>query len=160
MQSKDWLEHYYFERFLLEISIATLERGGVTSSLHTYEFLASIDAWGLPKYPDRTLILPPEASIAEGLRSFIQKNTSHLYAPGAWLGTWIHPLTHDCHLDVTEICPTLEEARRAAQMHSLSKQQGIVALYNFKHNLTVFLSGPGELCHRNPGKRLACDNRP
>lgn len=144
MESENRLEHYYFERFLLEISIATLERGGVTSNLCTYEFLAPIDAWGLPKYPDRTLILPPEACIAEGLRSFIQNNASYLYAPDSWLGTWIHPLTHYCHLDITEICPTLEEAHHAAYIHSQNRQREIIALYNFKHNRTVFLSNEFE----------------
>ena len=148
MQSENRLEHYYFEKFLLEISIATLERGGVTSNLHTYEFLAPIDAWGLPKYPDRTLILPPEACITEGLRSFIQNNTSHLHAPGTWLGTWIHPLTQCCHLDITEIRPTLEEARHAAHIHSQNRQREIVALYNFKYNRTVFLYNESE--QKNP----------
>ena len=145
MQSANWLEYYYFEKFLLEISIATLERGGVTSSLHTYEFLAPVDAWGLPKYPDRTLILPPEACIAEGLWRFIQNNTSYLYAPDTWLGTWIHPLTRCCHLDITEICPTLDEARHAAYMYSQSGQREIIALYNFKYDRTVFL------CHEVDG---------
>ena len=139
MQIERHLERDLFEKVLWEIAIATLERGGVTFDLLTTSFLAPIDAWGLPRYPERTLILPPDACIAEGLRHFIQQNSSHLYAPEVWLGTWIHPQTNCCHLDITEIYPTLEEAQRIAHSRSLGRQQKILALYNFKHQRTLFL---------------------
>jgi len=66
MQFATWLERYYFEKYILEVSIATLERGGVTSKVDTYQFLNPIDAWGMPKYPDKTVILPPRANISQG----------------------------------------------------------------------------------------------
>lgn len=135
VQFQTWLERYAFQKFILEISIATLEKGGVTSNLHTYQFLAPIDAWGLPKYPERTLILPPNANIAEGLHQFIEANYSDLYAPG----TWINPLTQCCHLDITEIFPSLAEARCEALKRAMPGCRSIVALYNFKHDQTVYL---------------------
>jgi hypothetical protein len=46
MQFRTWLEQYTFEKYILEVSIATLERGGVTTNPNTYQFLAPIDAWG------------------------------------------------------------------------------------------------------------------
>src|SRR4051794_23320287 len=109
MHLQSLLERYYLEKFILEVSIATLEYGGVTSNLPTYQFLAPIDAWGLPRYPDKTLILQPGADIFSGLYSFIQNNGDALHKPDYWLGTWINPTTHCCHIDITEICSTLEE---------------------------------------------------
>ncbi len=139
MQFKTWLEQYYFEKYILEVSIATLERGGVTTNLDTYQFLAPIDAWGLPKYPGKTAILPPGVNIADELIQFIQLNYTYLHEPDAWLGTWINPTTKYCHLDITTIYPTLEEAKREALVRSMQESRNIVAIYNFKQNQTVFL---------------------
>jgi hypothetical protein len=141
MRFKTWLERYYFEKYILEVSIATLERGGVTTNPHTYQFLAPIDAWGLPKYPGKTAILPPEANIAEELIRFIQTNNIYLHEPDAWLGTWINPVTKCCHLDITTISPSLEEAKREAFARSILERRHIVAIYNFKQNQTVYLCG-------------------
>lgn len=137
MYSEDqetWLEHYRFEKYLLDLCIVTLEQGGVTSNILTRQFLPPIDAWGGPKYPEKTLILPPGANLMPGLRAFIQCNQSALHSPDAWLGTWINPFTRCCHLDITEIYFDLDEARREALKHSQ-----VLALYNFKHNQTVYL---------------------
>ncbi len=139
MQFDTWLEQYYFERYILEVSIATLERGGVTSKVDTYQFLAPIDAWGLPKYPGKTVVLPPGANIAEELIQFIKANEADLHEPDAWLGTWIDPTTKRCYLDITTILPTLEEAKREASERSIQESRNIVAVYNFKHNQTVYL---------------------
>lgn len=139
MQTGLLLERYYLEKFILEVSIATLEHGGVTSNLHTYQFLAPIDAWGLPRYPEKTLILQPDADIFSGLRHFIHANTDSLHAPGSWLGTWINPSTDCCHLDITEIYPTFEEARAQALQRNASGVRAIVAIYNFKQKRTVYL---------------------
>jgi len=139
MQFRTWLEQYTFEKYILEVSIATLERGGVTTNPNTYQFLDPIDAWGLPKYPGKTAILPPEANIAEELIRFIQVNNMHLQEPDVWLGTWINPNTKCCHLDITTIYPTLEEAKREAFLRSMLESRTIVAIYNFKQNQTVYL---------------------
>lgn len=137
-----WLEQYQFERFVLDLAIATLKYGGVTSQLPTYKFLDPIDAWGLPKYPDKTLILNPEANIAEGLHNFIQTNEIFLREPDTWLGTWINPNTLCCYVDVTLICPRLEEARREAIQRSQEGKRPVLALYNFKYNKTLYLNQP------------------
>ncbi len=139
MQYATLLERYHFEKYILEVSIATLERGGVTSKVDTYQFLNPIDAWGMPKYPDRTVILPPEVNIAQGIADFIQCNNAHLKEPDSWLGTWINPTTGECYLDITTIYPCLEEARREAIALSQRTRRRIVALYNFKHEQTVYL---------------------
>lgn len=129
-----WLEHYRFEKYLLDLCIVTLEQGGVTSNIFTRQFLPPIDAWCVPKYPERTLILPPGSNLLAALKVFIHQNHLALRCPDAWLGTWIHPFTHACHLDITEIYPDLDEAREEAL-----KRSRVLALYNFKHNQTVFL---------------------
>src|SRR5271157_5171542 len=137
MQFRTWLEQYNFEKYILEVSIATLERGGVTTNPNTYQFLAPIDAWGLPKYPGKTTILPREANIAVELIRFIRVNSTFLKEPDVWLGTWINPNTKNCHLDITTIYPTLEEAKREAFLRSMQESRNIVAIYNFKQNQTV-----------------------
>lgn len=139
MQSTPLLERYYLEKFILEVSIATLEYGGVTSNLRTYQFLEPIDAWALPRYPEKTLILQPGTDISANLRGFIHTNVSHLHAPGSWLGTWINPATRCCHLDITEIYPSLEEARTQALQRNASGSRAIVAVYNFKQQKTIYL---------------------
>ncbi len=132
------------EEFIHEVTLATLEHGGVTSNLHTYQFLAPIDAWALPRYPEETLILPPGADLSSGLRHFIQRNSGHLHASGSWLGTWINPATSCCHLDITEICPTFEEARAQALQRNATSSRLIVAIYNFMHKQTVYVGEEAE----------------
>ena len=129
-----WLERYRFEKYLLDLCIATLEQGGVTSNILTRQFLPPIDAWCVPKYPEKTLILPPGANLIPALKAFIQRNRKDLHCPDLWLGTWVNPFTHCCHLDVTEIYLDLDEARQEAL-----KRSRVLALYNFKHNQTVYL---------------------
>jgi hypothetical protein len=139
MQFRTWLEQYNFEKYILEVSIATIEKGGVTTNPNTYQFLDPIDAWGLPKYPGKTAILLPEANIAQELIRFIKVNTMYLQEPDAWLGTWINPSTQRCHLDITTIYSTLEEAKKEAVLRSIQESRHIVAIYNFKQNQTVYL---------------------
>ena len=139
MQVETWLKQYYFEKYLLEVSIATLERGGVTSNIDTYQFLPPIDAWGFQKHPGKTVVLPPGADIVEELRQFILENNRELHETGAWLGTWIHPSTRCCYLDITAIAPCLEEAKKEASKRSRQDCREIVALYNFKYQQTVYL---------------------
>ncbi|HTK06574.1 MAG TPA: hypothetical protein VL485_05375 [Ktedonobacteraceae bacterium] len=139
MQCKTYLERCYYEKYLLEIAIVTLERGGVTSKVDTHQFLDAIDAWGLPKYPGRTVILTPEADLVEELRQFIDENEQDLLEPDTWLGTWVDPQTQRYYLDLTIIRPVLEEAKREAMERSRQEGRSIVAVYNFKRNLTVYL---------------------
>ncbi len=139
MHCRTYLERCYFEKYLLDVAIATLEQGGVTSKVDTYQFLDSIDAWGLPKYPSKTVILPPEADLVEQLRLFIQAHHVDLLEPDAWLGTWVDPLTQRYYLDITLICPVLEEAKREALERSRQEGRTVVAVYNFKLNQTVYL---------------------
>ncbi|HLZ62020.1 MAG TPA: hypothetical protein VKR06_34175 [Ktedonosporobacter sp.] len=139
MQFATWLDRYYFEKYILDVSIATLERGGVTSKVDTYQFLLPIDAWGLPKYPGRTMIVAQDANIAEELAQFIRDNEPFLREPDTWLGTWVNPRTRLCHLDITVLSPSLEDARREALRLGQKERRTILALYNFKHNQTVYL---------------------
>src|SRR5690242_3566915 len=126
MQFETLLDRYYFEKYVLDVSIATLERGGVTSKVDTYQFLPPIDAWGLPKYPGRTAILTSEANLAEELVHFIRQNESDLREPDTWLGTWINPRTRLCHLDITIIFPSLEDARQEALRRGKREQRAVL----------------------------------
>jgi hypothetical protein len=134
------LEKMYFEKYVLDICIATIERGGVTSKIDTNQFFSSTEAWGLPKYPDRTVILPPGADLVQEITTFIAQNEIYLMEPDCWLGTWIHPSTGHCYLDITAIYSCLEDARREAIVLSQRAQRKIVALYDFKREETVYLS--------------------
>jgi hypothetical protein len=139
MFSETLLEHYYFEKYLLEVAIATLEKGLSASKLNTYQFLAPVDAWGFPKYPGKTAILPPDSDLLAELRAFIHLNRDYLLEAESWLGTWIHPSTRDYYLDITMSCENLEEARKKALEVSREEGRKIVALYNSKRDQTVYL---------------------
>jgi hypothetical protein len=140
MEFEDLLERYCFEKYVLDVCIATLERGGVTSKLDTYEFISPTDeAWGLPKYPDKTAILPPGADLAQAITEFIHANEVYLREPGSWLGTWIDPSTNICYLDITAIYFRIEDAMSQATALSSKTQRKIVALYDFKREQPVYL---------------------
>ena len=129
------LEQYYFDLYVLEVCITTLERGGTTSRPDTYQFLSSVEAWGLPKYPDKTVILPPDANLPQEVTAFIHDNADHFREANCWLGTWIDPQTSHCYLDITSIYTRLEEAITLCHR----AQRKIVALYDFKRERTVYL---------------------
>ncbi|GCE19759.1 hypothetical protein [Dictyobacter kobayashii] len=93
MKFDSLLERYHFDKYVLDVCIATIEQGGVTSKLDTYQFLSPIDAWAIPKYPDKTVILPPSADLQKALSTFIVQNELWLRMPDCWLGTWIEPDT-------------------------------------------------------------------
>jgi len=133
-------EKMYFERYVLDVCSATIERGGVTSKIDTGQFFSATEAWGLPKYPDRTVILPHGADLVQEITAFISHNELYLKEPDCWLGTWIHPSTGHCYLDITAIYSCLEDARNEAIVLSQSSQRKIVALYDFKREETVYLS--------------------
>jgi hypothetical protein len=140
MQFENPLERYYFERYVLDVCIATLERGGVTSKLDTHEFISPTDeAWGLPKYPDKTAILPPGADMVQAITAFIHMNRTYLDEPDSWLGTWIDPSTNICYVDITAIYFRIEDAMREAMTLSSKTQRKIVALYDFKREQPVYL---------------------
>lgn len=130
----------YFENYVLAICTTTLERGGVTSKIDTGQFFASTEAWGLPKYPDRTVILSPGADLKQEITAFILANELYLRQPDCWLGTWINPATGNCYLDITAIYSCLEDACREAIALSQHARRKIVALYDFKHEETVYLA--------------------
>lgn len=138
-ESPHLLEQYSFERYVLKVCTTTLERGGTTSRPDTYQFLSSVEAWGLPKYPDKTVILPPDANLPQEVTAFIHDNAHHFREANCWLGTWIDPQTSHCYLDITGIYTRLEEARREAIALCHRAQRKIVALYDFKHERTVYL---------------------
>jgi len=139
MQFKTLLEELCFERYVLDVAIATLERGMTASKLDTYQFLPPVDAWGFPKYPGRTVILPPDANLLEELRRFIEANETYLREPGCWLGTWVNPHTRHCYLDITTSCKDMEKARKMAMDLSAKEGRRIVAIYNSKLDQTVYL---------------------
>ena len=139
MQFRSRLARYHFEKYVLEVAIATLENGGVASKLEPYQFLPPMDIWSFPKYPGKTAILPPEIDLVDGLKNFIAENEQFLREPDCWLGTWIHPRTGHFYLDIATGCDDLDEARRTALEVSTREGRVIVALYNSKRKETVYL---------------------
>lgn len=139
MRFRTQLEQYYFEKYVLEVVIATLEKGVTASKLDTYQFLAPVDAWGFPKYPDKTVILPADANLVSALKAFITENEVHLRERDCWLGTWVNPETGECYLDITTSCQDLDKARGVARAISQQAGRKIVALYNSKREQTVYL---------------------
>lgn len=71
MQFQSQLARDQFEKYVLEVANATLEKGGAVSKLETYQLLPPSDDWKFPKYPNKTVILPPEIDLVEELKKFI-----------------------------------------------------------------------------------------
>jgi len=130
---------YAFENYILKVARATFEQGGTASQLEGYELLPLMDAWQFPKYPSRTVILPPQADLVEGLKNFISANELFLRETDCWLGTWIHPQTGCFYLDITTSCKDLYEARRMALEISAREGRRIVAIYNSMRKETIYL---------------------
>ena len=139
MQFQSQLARYHFDKYVLEVAIATLEQGGVASRPDTYQFLPSTDTWSFPKYPGRTVILPPHVDLVAELKTFIVANETFFLEPDCWLGTWIDPQTDHFYLDVATACADLDEARRIALEVRARAGRKIVALYNSKRKETVYL---------------------
>jgi hypothetical protein len=139
MQLQSQLTDYALDKYIQEIAVATFEHGGTASKLEGYELLPLMDTWQFPKYPARTVILPPETDLAQELKHFISANETFLREPDCWLGTWIHPQTRCFYLDITTSCKDLSEARRLALEISMREGRRIVALYNSKRRETIYL---------------------
>jgi len=139
MLFKTRLDGYYFERYVLDVAITTLERGGVASKPETCELLPPVDSWSFPKYPHKTAILSPDVDLVEEIKKFIATNKAYLKEPGCWLGTWINPYTKHYYLDVTTSRDDLDQAREVARETSRREGRKIVALYNSKRDQTVYL---------------------
>ena len=139
MHFKTQLEEYHFERYILGVAIATLENGGSASKIDTYQFLTSVDTWRFPKYPGKTVILPPDVCLTLELEKFIRTNEIYLQEPECWLGTWINPRTKQYYLDISTSCKDLEIARKTAIEISLKAGRKIVAIYNSELEQTVYL---------------------
>lgn len=108
------LARYYFEKYVLEVAIATLEKGGSVSKPDTFQFLPPVDDWKFPKYPGKTVILPPEVDLITELKNFILANEPFLKEADCWLGTWINPQTQRFYLDITTSHYDFDEARKMA----------------------------------------------
>ena len=139
MQFQSQLAQDQFETYILELANQTLERAGTVSRVDTRQFLPPTDDWQFPKYPNKTVILPPGVDLAEELRKFIQANEHLLREPGCWLGTWIHPQTHYFYPDIATSVLDLEEARNMALEIGGREGRKIVAIYNSARNEIVYL---------------------
>ena len=139
MNTEAVLKQYYFEKYVLDVAITTLEKGISASKLETYQFLTPVDAWGFPKYPGKTAILSSQVDLVEELKVFIQTHRSVLLEADAWLGTWINPSTYHYYIDITTSRKDLDEARKEAIERGRRDGRKIVALYNSKRKQTVYL---------------------
>ena len=139
MRFQSKLAGYYFEKYILEVAIVTLECGVTASKLETYQFLQPVDAWGFPKYPGKTAILSPEVDLAAELKNFVFVNEPFLREVDCCLGTWINPQNQHFYLDITTSRRDLNEARRMALEIGNREGRRIVALYNSKRGETIYL---------------------
>jgi hypothetical protein len=139
MQFQSQLTDYALDKYLQEIAAATFEHGGTASRLEGYELLTLMDVWQFPKYPSKTVILPPEADLVAALKSFISANETFLREPHCWLGTWINPQTRCFYLDISTSCKDLDEARHLALEISAREGRRIVAIHNSRRKETVYL---------------------
>lgn len=128
-----------FEQYIQEVARATFEQGGTASRLEGSRLLPLLDTWQFPKYPGRTVILPPTTDLVEALKRFISANEMFLREPDCWLGTWINPQTGCFYLDITTSRDDLDEARRLALEISAREGRKIVAIYNSWRRETVYL---------------------
>ena len=128
-----------YAAYLNEVQNLTREQGWAVSNPSTGKFLQQINAWGFPKYPDHTVILPPDANLVTALESFIVANKPFLEETNNWLGTWVHPGTGDVYIDVTTSCKDLDEALRLTAQTNATSKRKIIAVYNSSLNETVYL---------------------
>ena len=128
-----------FQHYLALVALRTIEEGGITSHPVTYTFLEPIDAWGFPQYPSKTVIVSPSSILLDAIQAFIEQNMPYFLKPKVWFGTWIHPQTNACYLDITMSHENLDTARRLAQEASAQEGRKIVALYNSLRQQTIYL---------------------
>lgn len=132
-------DQVHLEDDVENIAAATLKNGGAAFKLGTRQFLAPMDVWEFPKYPGRTVILPPQVDLVQELRKFISANEQFLGESDCWLGTWINPVTHEFYLDITTGCEDLDDATNMAREVSKRDGRRIVAIYNSKQKRTIYL---------------------
>ena len=125
--------------YLEKLKRTTLERGWAVSSPATGAFLPPTDAWGFPKYPDRTVILPPDADLGGALEAFIRSNAAFLAETNCWLGIWVNPETKNIYLDITTGCSDLDEALRVTARLNAASRRKIIAVHNSSRDETVYL---------------------
>ena len=117
----------------------TLERGWAVAKPKTGAFLPPTDAWGFPKYPDRTITLPPDADLVTALAAFIRSNALFLDEKNCWLGTWVNPETKNVYLDITTSCTDLDEALRVTARINAASRRKIIAVDNSSMGEIVYL---------------------
>jgi hypothetical protein len=139
MQLQSQLTDYALDKYIQEIAAATFEHGVTAFRLEGYELLPLMESWQFPKYPSKTVILPPEADLVEALKSFVSSHEIFLREPDCWLGTWIHPQTRCFYLDIRTSCEDLDESRWLALEISAHEGRRIVAIYNPRRKETVYL---------------------
>lgn len=122
-----------------KVAHATLSEGGAAYDLNRDGFLLPHDLWSFPKYPGRTRILPSDVDLPAALTDFIIHNEPFLREPDCWLGTWIHPESHEFYLDIATGCTDVEDAIKIARQVSERDGRKIVALYNSKRKDIVYL---------------------
>jgi hypothetical protein len=132
---------HHFDDYIAQVAAETLKRGGTASKPATGQFLPPSDVWSFPKYPSRTVILPPNVNHENALREFILRNEVYLNEEDCWLGTWIHPRTGEYYLDIAMGIADVNEARKTAMQVSADDGRRIVAMFNSLRGETVFLFG-------------------
>lgn len=129
----------HLQAWLGAVTAATRAHGGVAARLPTRAILPPTDAWGFPRYPGRTVILPRDADLDAALASFVVANEQQLHEQECCLGTWLNPHTDHYYFDITTSCVDLAEACQRARSLSVAHGRKIVAVYNSARQETVYL---------------------
>jgi hypothetical protein len=128
-----------FELYLKAVAEKTLKDGGSASKPALCKFLPAQDLWSFPKYPAKTIILPPNANLIDELRNFTIRNADALNEEDCWLGTWIHPQTGEYYFDIATGVENVDKAREIAAQAGRRDGRKIVAMFNPRKKQTIFL---------------------
>lgn len=118
----------------------TLHYGGVTCKFPSKIFIKKLDTWIFPKYPNKTIITPLNKISFSLLYNFIRKNYTQLCEKDCTFGTWINPKNNFLYLDINTSIDNTKMAIQRAKHITYSKKRRIVAIYNPKKNITLYLS--------------------
>ena len=128
-----------FDQYLEAVAEETLKHGGSASKPALCTFLPAQDLWSFPKYPAKTVILPPTVNLTDELRKFITQNADALNEEDCWLGTWIHPQTREYYFDIATGIENIDKAREVAVQAGQRDGRKIVAMFNPCKRQTIFL---------------------
>lgn len=112
------------------VAEVTARDGGASVDVAAGCVLEPVDAWYLPRYPDRTRIVPPDEDLAAAIAAFMAAQAQSLTEPDLWMGSWIDPASGACYLDLVTRVATAECAVELARHYSARYGRRVLAVCN------------------------------